>query len=97
MKEEIGWYRIEFDSEFNSTFIGSNIWMINFKFNLIIYDLSWIMQLRKFVSVLRSSVWDVLNLFLFIYATDHSKISTDHFRIYSISDYTPYLFREHSL
>ena len=33
MKEEIDWYRIEFDSEFNSTFIGVNMWMINFKFN----------------------------------------------------------------
>ena len=69
-----------------------------FEIKLIFYGLSSILQFPQFVWALRSSVWDVLNNFLLIDATDRSKISSDQKRFfYRIKPIPPFIFREHSL
>ena len=70
--------------------------MIDFKFNWIIYDPSWIMQLCEFVWTLRSSVWVVFNFFLLIGVTDRRKISSDHHRIQFYVSLYPLSFFTHS-
>ena len=63
------------------TIVGCITWMSWYKFNLIIYDLSGIMQFREFVEVQRSLACVVFNQFLLLNATDRSKISCDQYRI----------------
>ena len=56
------------------------------------------LQFSEFVWALSYSVWDVLNNFLLIDATDRSKISSDQKRFFiALSLYPPFIFREHSL
>ena len=56
--------------------------MICLKLNWFFYGLSHKLQFSQFVRGLRSSVWDVLNNFLLIYATDRNKISSDQKRFF---------------
>ena len=65
-----------------SMIIGCNIWAICLKLNWLFYDPSWMLQLSEFVWTLRSSVWVVFNNFLLIDATDKTKISSNHHRIF---------------
>ena len=62
--------------------IGCNIWMICLKLNWFFYSLSRMLQFSQFVWALRSSVWDVFINFLFIDATDRSKITSDQKRFF---------------
>ena len=56
------------------------------------------LQFFQFVWTPCYSVWDVFNNFLFIDATDRSKISGDQKRFFiALSLYPPFIFREHSL
>ena len=73
--------------------IGCIIWMICLELNWFFYDPSWILQLSEFVWTHRSSVWVVFNNFLLINATDRSKISSNHHRIFfAVSLYLLSLF-----
>ena len=63
-----------------------------FKLNWSFFDPSWMVQIFEFVWTLRSSVWIVFNNFLFIDATDRSKISIDQKRLFSHYAYTPFHF-----
>ena len=62
--------------------IGCNIWMICLKLNWVVYGLSRMLQFSQFVWTLSYSVWDVINNFLLIDATDRSKISSDQKRFF---------------
>jgi len=57
--------------------IVCNIWMICLELNWLFYDPSSILQLSEFVWTLRSSARVVFNNFLFIDATDRSKLSSE--------------------
>ena len=71
--------------------IGYNIWMICLELNWFFYDSSRVLQHSEFVWTLRSSVWVVLNNFLLIDATDRSKISSNHRRIFFAN--TPFHYK----
>ena len=53
-----------------------------FEFKWICYGLSCMLQFSQFVWALSCSVWDVVNNFLLIDATDRSKISSDQKRLF---------------
>ena len=67
--------------------------MICLELNWFIYDPSRILQLSEFVWTLRSSVW----IFLLIDATDRSKISSDHHRIFFDASLYPHSFFTNTL
>ena len=60
-----------------SIIIGCNIWMICLELNWFFYDPSWTFQFSEFLWTVCASAWVVFNNFLFIDATDRSKISSD--------------------
>ena len=62
--------------------ISFNIWMLCLELNWFCYDPSRMLQLSEFVRNLRSSVWDVLNNFHIIDATDRRKICGDQKRFF---------------
>ena len=59
-----------------------NIWMICLELNWFVYSSSWVLHFSEFVWTLCSSVLVVFNNFLFIDATDRSKISSDQKRLF---------------
>ena len=63
-----------------SIIIGCNIWMICLELNWFFYDPSWTFQFSEFLWTVCASAWVVFNNFLFIDATDRSKISSNIFR-----------------
>ena len=70
-----------------------NIWMICSELNCFFYDPSPILQLSEFVWTLHSSVWVVLNNFLFIDAKDTCEISSsNHHQIFFYVSLYPHLF-----
>ena len=62
--------------------IGCTIWMICLKLNWFFYGPSRMLQFSEFVWALSYLVWDVLNKFLLIDATDRSRISGDQNRFF---------------
>ena len=71
---------------------GCNIWMICLKLNWFLYGLSRMLQFSQFVWTPCYSVWDVLNNFLLIDATDRNKISSDQKRFFIALSLYPLTF-----
>ena len=65
-----------------SIIIDRNISMICLELNRFFGDHCWLLQFSEFVWTLCSSVWVVFNNCLLINATDRSKISSNHHRIF---------------
>ena len=76
--------------------IGCNIWMICLILIWFFYGLSRMFQFPQLVWALRSSVWDVFINFLFIDATDRSKISGDQKRFFIALSLYPLSFFENT-
>ena len=65
-----------------SIIIDRNISMICLELNWFFYDPSHMLKFSEFVWTLRSLIWVVYINFLLINATDRSKISSNHHRIF---------------